>query len=487
MEYRPISKLSLGLTSTAIILVIVGGVGGAWIVSKRLDRQLEQQRRRRDRRDASIPSRGTPTTTAEHVTGKQREGDCFYETLIGQTPLVILPNLSSILNRSIYVKLENYNPGGTGKDRAAWSMIHAAEAAGQLPPPYLNRQNDTASMNNEERPKPFCKVEGTIDEGIMEGGTTQTELWDELVHRAMERSRSGGLVVEGTSGSTGIALATICATRGHACLVVLPDDQALEKQKILLTLGAVIHIVANVSISNPNHYVNIAKRITERAQQRWNIKATFTDQFENLANFQVHWKMTGPELFHQCPYLDAFVMSAGTGGTIAGVAKFLKENDITRHCQIVLVDPPGSALYNKVEYGVAYTSQQRERDLLRHRYDTLAEGIGLDRITLNFSMGVQYIDKAIRVTDQEALDMAHWLLHNEGLWVGSSTAMNIVGAIRTALGLPTGSKVVTMVCDNGNRHLTRFWNRDFCLEWGLKWPGDDQASLPDCLHTVTIP
>jgi cysteine synthase A len=249
----------------------------------------------------------------------------------------------------------------------------------------------------------------------------------------------------------------------------------------LRTLGAVVHVVPNVAISNPNHYVNIARRLAERARTVWGVAAIFTDQFENEANFRVHYEQTGPEIARDCPGLDAFVMSSGTGGTIAGVGRYLKRRWFAKKCQIVLVDPPGSALYNKVEHGVAYASQQREREMKRHRYDTLAEGIGLDRVTHNFSLGCDYIDSAIRVTDQEAVDMAHWLFHAEGMWIGSSTAMNIVGAVRTSMKLKEGAKVVTVGCDNANRHLTRFWNRDFCLDWGLHWPGDTER-VPDCLR-----
>lgn len=179
-------------------------------------------------------------------------------------------------------------------------------------------------------------------------------------------------------------------------------------------------------------------------------------------------------------------MSAGTGGTVAGVGRFLKEKTMGK-CRVVLVDPPGSVLYHKIQDGIAYTPQQAERSLKRHRYDTIAEGIGLDRLTHNISAGMEFVDEAIRVTDQEALDMAHWLLQSEGLWVGSSSSMNVVGAIRTALTLPKASRVVTVICDAGSRHVTRFWNREFCQTWGLTWPQDEKSGgshVPECLQSV---
>jgi len=169
-------------------------------------------------------------------------------------------------------------------------------------------------------------------------------------------------------------------------------------------------------------------------------------------------------------------MSAGTGGTLSGVSHFLRESSSNlKHVKVILVDPPGSCLFNKVKLNVAYTSEQQERRLHRHRYDTIVEGIGLDRITKNIALGLDLgiIDDAVKVTDQEAVDIAHWILKEEGLFVGSSSAMNISAAIGYAALMPSGSSIVTIICDGGQRHLSRFYNRDFILRSGLKWPGDD--------------
>lgn len=383
-----------------------------------------------------------------------------YEALIGNTPLVKLSTLSRLVGRSVYVKMESLNPGGTGKDRAALGMIRAAEASGYLP----KGGNGTKSTGNS------APVE-----------RESSDPFDSIISKAMRRSKTGGLVVEGTSGSTGIALASLCQRRGHACVVVLPDDQASEKQRILEALGAETYVVSNAAIANPNHYVNVARRLAVRANELGTVRAVFIDQFENVSNFDTHYEQTGPELWRQCKNLDAFVMSSGTGGTIAGIGRFLKEKHVS--VKVVLVDPPGSALYHKIQHGVAFANQQRERELKRHRYDTLAEGIGLDRVTNNLALGVDCIDLAIRVMDQEAVDMAHWLLANEGLWVGSSSAMNVVGAVRVALQLPSKSTIVTIICDAGQRHVTRFWNRDFILSRGLEWPGDCER-IPGCIQNI---
>ncbi|CAE7742071.1 cys12, partial [Symbiodinium microadriaticum] len=156
------------------------------------------------------------------------------------------------------------------------------------------------------------------------------------------------------------------------------------------------------------------------------------------ANFRAHYHGTAPELWEQCQgSLDAFVMSAGTGGTLSGVGRFLKEKNAD--IRVCLADVTGSSLYYKVAKGVLYASEQQERSIRRHRTDTIAEGIGNDRLTANFAMGLSDhnggapgIDEAVRVSDQEALDMAHHLLRHEGLFLGSSAAVNCAAAVKIA-------------------------------------------------------
>ena len=451
---------SSSLLVLAIPIAAIMVAAATLITSSTIMTVLQCRRHRKKRRDVSCSS------------------SLAYESLIGNTPMVKLQGLSNITKRNILVKMESLNPGGTGKDRAALAMITNAEASGELP-----------------TPSPILSTTAGIDHNYNNSNTGNNPLHDTksssdaviamelLIHNAMRTSRTGGLVVEGTSGSTGISLATLCTARGHACLVVLPDDQADEKTRILTALGAVVHVVPTASISNPQHYVNVARDIAEVARTRFHIKASFINQFENEANFHIHYTTTGPELYQQCPQLDAFCMSSGTGGTIAGVGQYLLSRK--PNIRIVLVDPPGSALYNGITHGIVYAPQQSERSLKKHRYDTIAEGIGLDRMTRNFQLGLDSIQYAIRVSDQEAVDMAHYLLHHEGLWVGSSSSMNVVGAIKTALQLPEGATVVTVICDSGNRHVTRFWNRDFIDEWGLVWPGGDgNERLPECLQSL---
>ncbi|KAG5187667.1 putative cysteine synthase [Tribonema minus] len=333
-----------------------------------------------------------------------------YTGLIGNTPMVRLHSLSDATGCDIFAKVEFLNPGGTGKDRLAAAMIEAAEAAGLLKP--------------------------------------------------------GGTVVEGTSGSTGISLASICRARGFRCVIVMPDDQAGEKKAMLETLGATVVQVKTAAIASPEHYVNAARRIAAET-----LGAVFMDQFETSANFNVHYARTAPEIWSQTGgALDAFVMGAGTGGSIAGVSAYLKER--RRGIRVYLVDPPGSSLFNRVKFGVCYAAQQAERAVRRHRYDTLAEGIGLDRVTANFAKAT--IDDAFAISDQEAVTMAHYLLRHEGLLLGSSSAMNAAGAVKAARQLGSGHTIVTVLCDHGARYASRFWNRAFVEGRGLQWPEPDQ-------------
>ena len=569
-----------------------------------------------------------------------------YESLIGNTPLLYLPKISSLLPNKvkIYVKMENMNPGGTGKDRAALSLILDAERRGELPPPskvsgfeeciarhngYCTRRVDTVGGDNgcdgagDKRGR--CSNQDTKEQSpnqqlskddkhsnqsaapsstFISHNSIPSNIHSAIL-TALHNTRTHGILIEGTSGSTGISLASLSCTRGHGIIVVMPDDQSSQKADFLRRLGAGVVVVQNCSISNPGHYVNVARRVCEWLQVErrydyyyWNnvvgrrnqkedddygndccsiigrttasidsgeqrtttsrqpprlIQAAFMNQFENLANVKSHYTTTGPEIYSQLNgEVDAFVMSAGTGGTLVGVGGYLKERwfqnhhhhddrtvqqyppyhkDVKRNQsqppRVFLVDPPGSSLYNKIKFGVAYASEQSEQRLRRHRYDTLAEGIGLDRVTANFGLGCEtiawdddcwegrrrkrnsrsfgsridllmnaatcqrpsntgslsdrsratfsskIIDDAIAITDQQAVYMAHFLLRHEGLFVGSSTAMNITGALLVASHMPEGSNIVTIVCDIGQRHTSRFWNRDFIVgKWGLKWPGD---------------
>lgn len=205
----------------------------------------------------------------------------------------------------------------------------------------------------------------------------------------------------------------------------MPSDQAVEKSDLLLKLGAVVERVPPAPIVDPMHFVNRARTLAANHTSDHGRpgRGYFANQFENEANWQAHFEGTGPEIFQQCGgKVDAFVAGAGTGGTIAGVGKYLKSklSDVT----IVLADPQGSGLYNRIQYGVMFDPKEREGTRRRQQVDTIVEGIGINRITSNFEAGRELIDDAIKVEDHQALAMARWLVQKDGIFIGSSSAVN---------------------------------------------------------------
>ncbi|MGA8326760.1 MAG: cysteine synthase A [Candidatus Cybelea sp.] len=273
------------------------------------------------------------------------------------------------------------------------------------------------------------------------GGSVKDRAARGIVDDAEARGalQPGGTIVEGTAGNTGIALALVANERGYKSVIVVPDDQSREKIELLRAYGSDVRVVPAVAFTNPQNYYHVASRIAQETPG-----AFWANQFENLANRRAHEATTGPEIWEQGGgRIDAFVAAAGTGGTIAGVASALK----TRREAIltVLCDPMGSALYNYVNNGE-----------LKPEGDSDLEGIGIKRLTANFEGAP--VDRAIRVTDAQAVAMAHWLLEHDGIFVGGSSGLNVVGAAMIARGIPAGSTVVTILCDGGGRYLSRIFN-----------------------------
>jgi cysteine synthase len=339
--------------------------------------------------------------------------------LIGNTPLCRINSLSEFSGCEILAKVEFMNVAGSPKDRVALSIIESAEKNGKI--------------------KPF----------------------------------TGCTIFEGTVGSTGISLATIAKSRGYDCHIIMPDDVAKEKSDLLIKLGATVERVSPCSIIDPNHFVNIARKKAEEMNKLANDTNSgkfgyFCDQFETSANVNAHYKTTGPEIYKQTGgELDAVVMGAGTGGTISGISLYLKQR--LPNLRVVLADPQGSGLLNKVKYGVMFNIADAEGSRRRHQIDTIVEGIGLKRLTKNFDIALKskIIDDAIHVTDQEAVDMSRYIMKNDGFFIGSSSAVNCVAAVRLAKILGPGHTIVTILCDSGDRHLTKFWNDEFLQKRGL--------------------
>lgn len=327
------------------------------------------------------------------------------ESLVGNTPIIEIKSLSKLTGCKIYAKLELENPGGSAKDRVALSIIRKNEALGKLKPNH------------------------------------------------------GDIIFEGTSGSTGISFALLSNALGYETHICLPDDTADEKMKLLESLGAYIEPVRPASIVDPEQYVNAAK---SRAQaindnDKDSRNAIFADQFENDYNWRIHYDTTGPEIWQQMNKIDYFITGAGTGGTIAGVGRYLKEMD--PKIKVILGDPQGSGLANRINYGVMYDGVEKEGTRRRHQIDTIIEGIGLNRLTWNFQQAEPYIDYGIKVSDEKAIKMAKYLCVNDGLFWGSSAAINCVAAVETALAVGPGKSIVIIACDSGSRHLSKFWKQ----------------------------
>ncbi|KAJ1327924.1 cysteine synthase [Microdochium nivale] len=379
--------------------------------------QLKDHDSGSDEDGSSYTSSATPGTAPRLVRG--------IEGAIGNTPLIEIQSLSQATGRVILAKAELLNAAGNSpKDRVALNMICEAEAAGFLVP---NR---------------------------------------------------GDTIYEGTVGSTGISLAALARAKGYRAHICMPDDQSMEKSDLLHHLGAVVERVPVAPITSPDHFVNLARRraAEHTASQENGSVGFFADQFESPANFAAHFKTTGPEILAQTSgNIDAFVAGAGTGGTISGVAKYLKESAKLTNLKVVLADPQGSGLYNKIRYGVMYSNTEKEGTRRRTQVDSIVEGVGINRITHNFESGRDLIDDAVKVTDAQACAMARWLVEHDGIFVGSSSSVNCVAAVCTALSLPEGSRVVTILCDSGTRHLSKFWKR--VGELGLENQEEDEAQL----------
>ncbi len=316
-----------------------------------------------------------------------------FAAAVGNTPLIRLKRLSEETGCEILGKAEFMNPGGSVKDRAALWMVREHERSGALAP--------------------------------------------------------GGTVVEGTAGNTGIGLAHICNARGYPCVIYMPDNQSPEKVDLLRTLGAEVRVVPTVPYRDEMNYQKQAGRYAAGQNN-----AVWANQFDNTANRTAHYESTGPEIWRQTEgRVDAFVSAVGTGGTLAGVAMYLKERNTG--VRAVLADCMGSALYSYITTGELTMSQG----------PSITEGIGSSRVTDNFAGAL--VDDAVQVADQQMVTEVYRLLREEGWFFGSSTGINLVAARAVARDLGPGHVVVTMLCDSGAKYQSRLFNRDWLGERGL--------------------
>ncbi|WFC95593.1 cysteine synthase [Malassezia brasiliensis] len=267
--------------------------------------------------------------------------------------------------------------------------------------------------------------------------------------------KPGGTVVEGTAGNTGIGLAHVCRARGYRCVIYMPNTQSQEKIDLLRMLGAEVYPVPAVPFDNPDNYNHQARRHAERLDN-----AVWTNQFDNVANREAHIQTTGPEIWAQTrgTGLDGFICATGTGGTLAGVTSYLKQVS-NGQVQCWLADPPGSVLYSYV------TSKGAKME--RTGNGSVTEGIGQGRITDNMRDDVHKLDNALHIEDEASIAMIYRLLDEEGLYIGASSALNVVAAYRMAQQLGKGSRVVTVICDGAARYQTRLFSRKWLESKGL--------------------
>lgn len=311
---------------------------------------------------------------------------------VGDTPIIRINRIArtSGLRNTLLAKVEFFNPGGSVKDRIGLPMIEDFERRGLLKP--------------------------------------------------------GGMVVECTSGNTGVGLAMACAVRGYRSTFTMPDKMSLEKIRLLKAFGArVIVTPTAVEPDSPQSYYSVARRIVQETPN-----AVHTNQYDNPMNPEAHYRTTGPEIWRQTRgRIDIFVATMGTGGTISGIGRYLKERNPA--VRIVGVDPEGSILRQYIEEGTIGEARP---------YKT--EGIGEDMIPT--TLHKQYIDEVVTVNDRQALNMARRIVREEGLLVGGSCGAALYGAVEVAKRAPDDAVVVVLLPDTGERYLSKVHSDEWMQE-----------------------
>jgi cysteine synthase A len=264
-------------------------------------------------------------------------------------------------------------------------------------------------------------------------------------------------VVEATAGNTGIGLAVVASARGYRTLIVIPETQSQEKKDTLRLCGAELVEVPALPFSNPNNYQHVGRRLAEKLRKTEPNGVLFADQWNNLDNAKAHYESTGPEIWEQTNgKVDAFICSVGSGGTLAGVSRFLKEKN--KNIIIACADPHGAAMYELFKHGTAKSTPG----------GSITEGIGLGRVTPIIETAK--VDDAFLIPDEEAVTVIYELLEHEGLCLGGSTGINVAGAVRLAKELGPGKTIVTILCDSGNRYQSKLFNPDFMRSKKLPVP-----------------
>lgn len=302
-----------------------------------------------------------------------------------------------------------------------------------------------------------CTILGKA-EFMNPGGSVKDRAALGIIRDAIARGalKRGGTIVEGTAGNTGIGLALVGNALGFKTVIVIPDTQSKEKKDMLRQVGAELVEVPAVPYANPNNYVKLSGRLAERLARENPAGAIWANQFDNVANREAHIATTGPEIFEDTGgAVDGFICAVGTGGTLAGTGMALK----ARRSDIVigLADPFGAALHSY------YTTGE-----LKAEGSSITEGIGQGRITKNLEGAP--VDVSFRIPDDEAMPVVFDLLEKEGLCLGTSSGVNVAGAMRLARRLGPGKTIVTILCDGGSRYASKLYDPAFLRSKGLQVP-----------------
>ena len=268
--------------------------------------------------------------------------------------------------------------------------------------------------------------------------------------------RKGGTIIEGTAGNTGISLSLAGNSRGYKTIIVMPETQSQEKKDALRIAKADLRLVPALPYRDPGNYIRVSQAMAEEMQQETNANVIWANQFDNVANRGGHFSTTGPEIWEQTDGgVDGFICAVGSGGTLAGVGAYLKSrND---KISIGLADPNGSALFNYYENGE-----------FKAEGNSISEGIGQGRVTANLEDFKP--DYSFRISDKVAMPILFDLMSEEGLYLGGSSAINVAGAIELAKKLGKGHKIVTILCDSGQRYQSKVWNPEFLKSKNLPTP-----------------
>lgn len=264
--------------------------------------------------------------------------------------------------------------------------------------------------------------------------------------------RPGGTIVEGTAGNTGIGLAHICRAKGYKCVIYMPNTQSPQKMETLRLLGAEVHPVPVVPFDNPENFNHQARRHAERLEN-----AYWTNQFDNLDNRQTHIESTGPEIWAQLNNkVDAFTCSSGSGGTWSGITRYLKT--VNPNVKSYITEPPGSCLYSYVK---------TKGKSLDKEGSSFTEGVGQGRVTSNVQQDIMLADDSFLIPDTETINMLYRLIDEEGIFVGGTAALNVVGAVNAAKTVPEGSNVVTILADSAHKYANKVFSKKFLKEKNL--------------------